>query len=609
MASAGIARYRDYNAFRLDTDGRTSERRKPRHDPQHPRPDGRPDPPVARRLRAPDQPSRNSRRSTVRAPGRLDVDAREPRPAGRGPDRATGARRAAGAGGDRHRPLGHQPHLRRERGGPLLRPRLRGGPRPAVPVRDVAPAGDRHGRGDPRAARARARHRGPAAPVPRRHDHRDEPLSRPRGPDHPGLREGHQRLRRPGQRRSVAAARRVRAARDHAWALDPRGGRLAPPGAGGQRHRRDPQRARGGPARRGRRQGAQLLLRRPRPEPRPRGGRVAAPRRHPRPLPRAPALGAVRARRHRPGPPRRPRHLRAARRRPAERDRPRATGLRGHRQQQLGGGGQPHPDGVPAHGQRPPPRAERPVAALLGAPGGAGLERHRGRRAGAAGGVHRPQRVRRVGADGLRAGQRGPLRLRHQPRRPEPVPAPRALGVDDGHRGPRPREGAGRGGRRAEVHPARPGALRGPREPQGPTRCARRGSTTAAPPTSRACAWTRPAPGRSSSRRAVTAASPPRTWSGPTATGTSATRRWACPRSGPSTAGSCRCRGTAATSGTATCRSPRCRAWSTPTRGSTGPRTTTPCPTATPTGRRCTTPGATRCGWRGSRRCWTRAGT
>ena len=338
---------------------------------------------------------------------------------------------------------GHQPHLRRERGGSLLRAGLRGGPRPAVPVRDLAAAGDRHRGGDSRTPRAAARHRGAAAPIPGRHDDRDEPLSRPGGPDNPGFREWDQRVHRSHRRGPVAAAHRVRAARDHASALDAGCRHLAPSGAGGERRRRDRERARGGPARGRRRQGAQLLLRRPRPFHRSGGGRVAAARRHPRPLPRPPPPGAVRARGRGPGVARRPGHFRAARRRPAERDRPRARGLRGHRQQQLGGGGQPHADRLPAHGQRPPPGAERAVAALLGPSGGAGLERHRGRRAGAAGGVDRPQRARGLGPDRLRAGQRGPLRLRHQSRESEPVPAPGALGVDDRHRGPRPREGPG----------------------------------------------------------------------------------------------------------------------------------------------------------------------
>ena len=211
-------------------------------------------------------------------------------------------------------------------------------------------------------------------------------------------------------------------------ALDPGGRHLAPSGAGGERRRRDRQRARGGPARPGRRQGVELLLRRPRPDHRSGGGPVAAARRHPRPVPRAPAPGAVRAGGRRAGLARRPGHVRAPRRRPAERDRPRAAGLRGHRQQQLGGRGQPHADGVSADGQRPPPRAERAVAPLLGPSGGAGVERHRGRRAGAAGGVDRAQRARGVGADGLRAGQRGPLRVRHQSRESEPVPAPGGAG-------------------------------------------------------------------------------------------------------------------------------------------------------------------------------------
>ena len=75
---------------------------------------------------------------------------------------------------------------------------------------------------------------------------------------------------------------------------------------------------------------------------------------------------------------------------------------------------------------------ERAVAALLGAPGRAGLERDRRRRAGAARRVDRPQRVRRVGPDDLRQRQRGPLRLRDQPGQPERVPLPGQLGGDAG---------------------------------------------------------------------------------------------------------------------------------------------------------------------------------
>ena len=78
--------------------------------------------------------------------------------------------------------------------------------------------------------------------------------------------------------------------------------------------------------------------------------------------------------------------------------------------------------------ERPAPHAERAVAALLGAPGRARLERHRRRRAGAARRVDRPQRVRRVGPDDLRQRQRGSLRVRHEPGESEPIQVPRRSG-------------------------------------------------------------------------------------------------------------------------------------------------------------------------------------
>ena len=65
--------------------------------------------------------------------------------------------RADAAGRDHPRPLGHQPHLRAERSRPVLRAGLRGREGPAVPVRDLAAAGHRHGGRDPRPARADAR--------------------------------------------------------------------------------------------------------------------------------------------------------------------------------------------------------------------------------------------------------------------------------------------------------------------------------------------------------------------------------------------------------------------------------------------------------------------
>ena len=90
-----------------------------------------------------------------------------------------------------------------------------------------------------------------------------------------------------------------------------------------------------------------------------------------------------------------------------------------------------HAEHVPDPRQRSASRAECALAALLGAPGGAGLERHRRRRAGAARRIDRPQRIRRLGPDDLRQRQRGSLRLRREPRQRQRVPLPRAMGSDE----------------------------------------------------------------------------------------------------------------------------------------------------------------------------------
>ena len=151
-----------------------------------------------------------------------------------------------------------------------------------------------------------------------------------------------------------------------------------------------------------------------------------------------------------------------------------------HRIEQLGDQRRPRPEHAPDHGQRPAPGDRGAVAALLGAPGRAGLERDRRRRAGAARRVDRPQRVRRLGAHDLRFRQRGPVRLRNQSGQPERVPLPGQLGGDAGGR----RHGAGEGpaGRqgRAEVHAARAGAVTKTAPTDAPMRCGRRGWRPAA---------------------------------------------------------------------------------------------------------------------------------
>ena len=218
--------------------------------------------------------------------------------------------RPAGAGRDRDRPVGHLPHLRGERARPLLRAGLRRGARPAVPVRAVAAAGDRHGGGDSRSARTGARHRHAAVPVPGRHDDRDAPLPRPGRHHHPGVRGRRQRLYRPDRAGARPAAHRVPASGHHSGALDAGGGGVAAPGA--RRQRDVGNRPRAGGRRTGtrRREGAELLHRRSRLDPRSGDRRLAPVRRDPRPVPRPPALRPLRAGGHHGRAPGRPRVVR-----------------------------------------------------------------------------------------------------------------------------------------------------------------------------------------------------------------------------------------------------------------------------------------------------------
>ena len=289
-------------------------------------------------------------------------------------------------------------------------------------------ARDRHGGRHPGPARAGAGHQRAAVPLPGRHGDRDAPLPRAGRRDHPRVRRRRQRLRRPDRRGARPAPAGVRAAGHRARPLDAGSGRLPAPGAGVERGAGDRQRARRGRARSGRRRGAQLLHRRARPDARSGHRRGASHAGHPRPLPRPPAGARLRAGRRRRRLPRGPRGVRAAGGRDAVRDRPGGRRAGRDRQQQLGGARQPDAERLSDHGERPAPRAVGAVAALLGAPGGAGLERHRRRRAGAAGRVDRPQRARRVGPDRVRPGQRGPLRLRDRPGRPATATATSAAG-------------------------------------------------------------------------------------------------------------------------------------------------------------------------------------
>ena len=95
----------------------------------------------------------------------------------------------------------------RERARPLLRAGIERGPRPALPVRDLAAAGHRHRGGDPRTARAAARHRHPPLQVPAGPGPGARPLPPARRGDRQRLRGRHQRLHRPGERATRTAFR------------------------------------------------------------------------------------------------------------------------------------------------------------------------------------------------------------------------------------------------------------------------------------------------------------------------------------------------------------------------------------------------------------------
>ena len=146
-------------------------------------------------------------------------------------------RRALAAGRDHPRSLGHQPHLRAERSRPVLRAGLRRREGSAVPVRDLAAAGDRHGRRDPWPARADARSRRAAASVPRRPGRRAESLSPARQGDHRSLRARRECLHRRDRAQPGAPADRVQDARHQAGTLDAGRRDLAAPGADVERQR------------------------------------------------------------------------------------------------------------------------------------------------------------------------------------------------------------------------------------------------------------------------------------------------------------------------------------------------------------------------------------
>ena len=105
-----------------------------------------------------------------------------------------------------HRPLGPRPHLRGERGRPLLHSGLPRRREPPLPVRDVAAAVHRNGGRHPGPVRVAAGHRQPPAHVPEGHGGRDALVPPARGQDHPGLRPRHQRRggTRPAEPRRLA---------------------------------------------------------------------------------------------------------------------------------------------------------------------------------------------------------------------------------------------------------------------------------------------------------------------------------------------------------------------------------------------------------------------
>ena len=226
-----------------------------------------------------------------------------------------------------------------------------------------------------------------------------------------------ERLHRRDRAHAVAAADRVQGARHHAGPLDPGRRHLASPGADRQPHRRSPPHARAEARERRRRCASSSTSR-------------AASRCSRRTRRSTPDVSRQRARLYN--------AFRESRRVPTggrRRGAPRRAsggvvpGSRLPPPDSRDGRGRTRATSAPTTGSSAAPRTQstfpilandphrtqqRAVAALLGAPGGARLERHRRRRAGAARRVDRPQRARRLGPDDLRQRQRGSLRLRHR---------------------------------------------------------------------------------------------------------------------------------------------------------------------------------------------------
>ena len=165
--------------------------------------------------------------------------------AGAGGNPAIG--RARRAGGDHHGPVGDCAYLRRHRGGSVLRPGVQRGARSVVPVRVVAPQGDRHDRGDPRPTDASGRRWLEAVPLRRRSHAGTEPLPPARRGHRPGIRTRDQRLHRSHRAAARIAPDRVRPARDHAGSVDHGGRDFTPPGPPLQSDPRARVRARGRP--------------------------------------------------------------------------------------------------------------------------------------------------------------------------------------------------------------------------------------------------------------------------------------------------------------------------------------------------------------------------